>query len=64
MAIEQHTRIFLGVQEQAFVVFGGLLFWILDRLYFGGHNINSISFLTIFSVPYVPIGGVQVLFGH
>jgi len=32
---------FLGVQKPVFVVFvvlGGLYFWVLDPLYFGGHN--------------------------
>jgi len=46
-------------------MFGGLFFWILDPLYFGGRNfLNSNMFLTIFDVLDVPIGGVQVLFGH
>jgi hypothetical protein len=31
----------------------------------GGHNfLNPIPFLIIFSAPYAPIGGVEVLFGH
>jgi hypothetical protein len=56
---------FLGVQESTFVAFGGLFFWVLEPLYFGGHNfLSSIPFLMIFSVLYVPIERVQVFFGH
>jgi len=65
IAIEQRTRIFLSVQEPAFVVFNGLSFWVLDPFCFeGGNFLISNLFLMIVSVSDAPRGGDQVLFGH
>jgi hypothetical protein len=58
----------VGVQELAFVMFGGTLFFyseFLTPFTLGGHNfLISNSFFTIISVPDVPRGGIQVLFEH
>jgi hypothetical protein len=65
IAIEQHTRNFLGVQELAFVMFSGLFFEFLTPFTLGAHNfLISNLFLTIVCVPDAPRGGVQVFFGH
>jgi hypothetical protein len=64
-ATRQHTRNFLGVQESAFVMFDGLFFWVLDKLYFCNFLVFLIHFRpTIVSVWDVSRGGLQVLLGH
>jgi hypothetical protein len=58
IALEQHKRNFLGVWMVCFFEF-------LTPSTLGGRNfLDYILFLTIFNVPHVPIGGVQILFGH
>jgi len=55
----------LGVQEPAFVVFGGLFFKFLTLFTVEGHNsLISNPFLMVVSVSDAPRGGVQVLLGH
>jgi hypothetical protein len=59
-ATKQNTSYkFLGVQELAFITFGGLFFQILDPSTLGGRNfLNFNLFLTIFNAPDAPIGRV------
>ncbi len=66
IATEQHTRIFFGWLNFYFEVFDGFVFErFLTLSTLGGHNfLNSNPFLMIFSALLVPIGEVQVLFGH
>ncbi len=60
---EQNTRKFLGDLGMGFVTFDVLFFEFLTPSTFGACNfLNSNSFLTIFSLSDVSIGGVQVLF--
>jgi len=56
---------FFECSKTTFIAFGGFFFEFLTTSTLGGHNfLSSIPFVTIFNVPYAPIGGVQVLFGH
>jgi hypothetical protein len=51
--------------EISLVVFDEFFLEFLTLSTLGAHNFfNSIQFLTIFSVPNAPIGGVQILFGQ
>jgi hypothetical protein len=55
----------LGVQELAFVVFGGLFFKVLTPFTLQGHNFLIFNLLsTIVHVSDVSRGEVQVLFGN
>jgi hypothetical protein len=56
---------FSSVSESAFVMFGGLIFWVLDLCTLKGCNfLISNSFCKIVSVLDASRGGVQVWVGH
>jgi len=55
----------LGVQELAFIAFGGFLNLFSTPSTLEGHKFfNYIYIFTIFSAPKALIKGVQVVFGH
>jgi hypothetical protein len=59
MAIKQHIRNVLGVQEPSFIAFNGFFFEFLTLSILGGRNfLNYISFLMIFNALNVPLGRV------